>query len=259
MRQPPIFFMGSLPHSTPAEAIEFVKKYSNHLPFLPQLPETNPQEDMIGQVLRGIELGYWDEKASSCLELFQNEFVDAERFKIQIAGPYTVARSLSTKFVDLAPQWVTFWRGLRKQLNEASFQGELWLQIDEPFWSLDKDLPDGYTAFLQAVKEVGGKIKMGIHSCASKRPPLFPDHVKILDFFAFDFSNEEMSSSEVALWTHLLGNDGKTLVYGGLSGQQDLKLPILAQSPQFWVSSPCGFYGWDTNELELAIKRWDRS
>ncbi|NDD05389.1 MAG: hypothetical protein EB078_10820, partial [Proteobacteria bacterium] len=85
------FFVGSLPFQSVSEAIDFVKKHSSHLPFLPQLPELNPQEDMIGQVLRGFELGHWDEKASTAMELFQNEFVESRRFKIQVAGPATVS------------------------------------------------------------------------------------------------------------------------------------------------------------------------
>ncbi len=259
MKKPPLFFMGNLPHSTPKEAIAFVKQHSIHLPFLPQLSESNPQEDMIGQVLRGIDLGFWDERASSCLELFQNEFVDAPRFKIQIAGPYTVARSMSAKFVDLAPLWVGFWKGLRKQLNEAAFKGELWLQLDEPFWSKESEyMADGYTAFLQAVKEIGGDIKLGIHSCAAKRPKLFSDHIRLLDFFAFDFTKEPLSPFEEETWKGLLREEGKILVYGGLEVKGKPIMTPLSQEPHFWISAPCGFYGWDVQELEKQVMEWEK-
>lgn len=259
MRKAPLFFMGSLPHSNPKEAIQFVKRYSSHLPFLPQLPEANPQEDMIGQVLRGLDLGFWDEKASSCLELFQNEFVDSPRFKIQIAGPYTVARSMSVKFVDIAPLWVGFWKGLRKQLEEAAFQGELWLQLDEPFWSKDSGyMADGYTAFLQSVKEIGGNIKLGIHSCATPRPDLFPDHVKLMDFFAFDFTKEPVSSSEEMTWTALLRDEGKSLIYGGLEAEGRPINEALRQQPNLWLSAPCGFYGWNSEGLEKQVLEWEK-
>jgi methionine synthase II (cobalamin-independent) len=250
------FFIGSLPHQDPRDAIEFVKRYSPQLPFLPQLPESNPQEDMIGQVLRGLDLGFWDEKAASCLELFQNEFVDCPQFKIQIAGPYTVARSMSTRFMELAPLWIQFWKGLRKQISEAAFQGELWLQLDEPFWSANSPLPDGYTAFLQEVKATGSNMKLGIHSCATERPDLFPDHVKILDFFAFDFAGQTISPRESKVWSHLMEQEGKILAYGGLIANESLEKGNLPSSSRLWVSAPCGFYGWDIKELETQMGKW---
>lgn len=251
--------MGSLPHTNPKEAIQFVKRHSSHLPFLPQLPEANPQEDMIGQVLRGIELGFWDEQASSCLELFQNEFVDSPRFKIQLAGPYTVARAMSAKFVDIAPLWVSFWKGLRKQLEEAAFHGELWLQLDEPFWSKESGyMADGYTAFLQAVKDIGGKIKLGIHSCATPRPDLFPDHIRLIDFFAFDFVKDPILPAEEKGWTALMQEEGKVLIYGVLEAQRGPINTTLMQQPNLWLSAPCGFYGWDIKELENQVLGWEK-
>lgn len=259
MSKPSLFFVGSLPHQNPKDAVSFVKKYSSHLPFLPQLPEANPMEDMVGQVLRGIELGFWDDKASSCLELFQNEFVDSPRYKIEIAGPFTVARSMSAKFTDIAPLWISFWKGLRKQLHEAAFQGELWLQLDEPFWSKETGyMADGYTAFLQSVREIAGEAKIGVHSCATERPELFPDHVNLLDFFSFDFSGRPMTLDEEKMWVELLKEGQKTLVLGGLT-QEGCHFPqALAKEPNLWVSAPCGFYGWDIKELEDQLMKWQK-
>lgn len=258
MKKPPLFFVGSLPHQNPAEAINFVKKHSAHLPFLPQLPEANPMEDMVGQVLRGLDLGCWDEKASSCLELFQNEFVDSPRFKIQIAGPYTVSRSMSAKFTDVALLWISFWKGLRKQLTEAAFHGELWIQLDEPFWNNETGyMADGYTAFLQAVREIGGKVQLGIHSCASVRPELFPDHVELLDFFSFDFTHQPMTLNEEDMWLSLLQLKGKKLAYGGLTVEGTRFPERLVDQPNFWLSAPCGFYGWGIKELEEQVVRWE--
>ncbi|NBX68503.1 MAG: hypothetical protein EBR01_06025 [Proteobacteria bacterium] len=260
MPKPLQFFIGSLPYEKPNEAIQFVKRFSSHLPFLPQLPEANPMEDMVGQVLRGIDLGFWDDKASSCLELFQNEFVDSTRFKIQIAGPYTVSRSMSSKFTDIAPLWVSFWAGLRKQLKEASFQGELWLQLDEPFWSKEAGyMADGYTAFLQAIRETGENLKLGIHSCATHRPEIFPDHLQLVDFFSFDFLRQPMTPEEENTWFHLLNDKGKILIFGGLSSADGAKYPAkLEEHPNFWVSSPCGFYGWDIKDLEQQVLKWQK-
>ena len=259
MNKEKLFYLGSLPHSNPIEAIEFVKKHSSHLPFLPQLPESHPQEDMIGQVLRGIDLGFWDEKASSCLELFQNEFVDSPRYKIQIAGPYTVARSMSAKFLDVAPLWVGFWKGLRKQLREAAFQGELWLQIDEPFWN--SALPyicEGYTAFLQSVKEVDWDIKLGVHSCATLRPFPFVDHINFFDFLSFDFTQSPMTPQEEENYGRWLCQKGKNLVWGGLKAGNNNLNHLFKDHPQVWISPPCGFYGWEISELERQVGEWEK-
>ena len=83
MRKPPLFFIGSLPFSNPAEAIDFVRRASPTFPFLPQLPGVNPQEDMVGQVLRGCELGCWDESASISFPGFLEAFADAPRVKFK--------------------------------------------------------------------------------------------------------------------------------------------------------------------------------
>lgn len=259
MKKRKLYFIGSLPHRNPVDAVRFVKKHSLHLPFLPQLPDLNPLEDMIGQVLRGIDLGCWDEKASSCLELFQNEFVDSSRFKIQIAGPYTVSKSMSGKFRDVAPLWVGFWRGLVKQLQEAAFKGELWLQIDEPFWTQEQPyIVEGYTAFLQTVKDVDFDVRVGIHSCATLRPLPFVDHLSSLDFFAFDFASKAMGEHEERYYLNLMREKDKSLIFGGLT-KGTVNLPkSLENEPNFWLSAPCGFYGWDIRELDKQMEQWEK-
>jgi len=183
----PEFFVGSLPFQSVEEAILFVKKNSSHLPFLPQLPELNPQEDMIGQVLRGFELGFWDEKASVALEAFQNEFCESPRVKIQIAGPATVSRMLSLTEEKIIPQWEKLVVALLDQLRQGHFIGEIWLQIDEPLpkgtalllegkHAAPKVMPYLFEGRLsEAIKKmrVGRqRVVFGLHSCATERPQL---------------------------------------------------------------------------------------
>lgn len=250
MKAPP-FFIGSLPFQTSEEAIAFVKRVSSHLPFLPQLPEANPQEDMIGQVLRGFELGHWDERASSCLELFQNEFGDSPRFKIQIAGPFTVARSMSAPFEQVSKQWLAFWQGLRTQLRQGAFRGELWLQIDEPFWNKKNSLPEGYTRFLEAIRTSRAGLRLGMHSCATERPFIEKDILGLNDFFSFDFEKTPFSKEEQRFWEVPLGSEKTTLVVGKQTpADPHPEIPLFSDFPKnVWLSATCGLAGWTMEEI----------
>lgn len=250
--KPAPFFIGSLPYDTPEVAIEFVKRYSSHLPFLPQLPDANPHEDMVGQILRGIQLGFWDEKASSCLELFQNEFGDAPRCKIQLAGPLTVARSMSNKLEQVVPQWLTFWEGLKTQLRQGAFRGELWVQIDEPSWSKEVPLPKSYERFLEKIRNSRPQLKLGLHSCATNRPSIPKSVLALCDFFSFDFSLTPLSVEEEDFWTETLA-DGRTQLILGLVGKagQIPSLKLLDEYPaQVFLSAPCGLYDWTPSDIE---------
>lgn len=252
-----LFFLGSLPYESVTDAIDFVKKYSSHLPFLPQLPEANPQEDMVGQVLRGIELGYWDESASSCLELFQNEFVDAKRIKVQLAGPMTVARSLCTDTKEITPSWLNFWKGLVKQLTQAGFKQEIWLQIDEPFWSKDVKLPADYLYFLGEIKKSRPLLKLGLHSCNKQRPEMDEVLVPFTDFFSFNYIDSPMKAEDLATWTQLLSITDLNLVMGVIPKGT----PFKGVRPRFdekynnriWTSPPCGLYDWTAQEIETTF------
>lgn len=250
--KPAPFFIGSLPFHTPEVAIDFVKRFSSHLPFLPQLPDANPNEDMIGQMLRGFQLGYWDEKASSCLELFQNEFGDAPRCKIQLAGPLTIARSMSNRLEQVIPQWLKFWEGLKKQLRQGAFRGELWLQIDEPSWSKEIGLGAGYEKFLEQIRNSRPNLKLGLHSCATNRPLIDKGILQLCDFFSFDFLLSPIASSEEEYWEEILANGRTRLILGLLN--KDGKVPaikLLENYPnQVFLSTPCGLYDWTLGDIE---------
>src|SRR5258708_1349395 len=198
------FFIGSLPHQSAEAAIEFVKNHASHLPFLPQLPGVNSQEDMVGQVLRGFEWGGWDEKASISLSLFWKEFREASRAKLQIAGPMTVGCAMSMDFEEIVPQWISLWGALVAQWESARMRGELWLQIDEPSWSAERALPHGYERFLKAIRERKTGMKIGIHSCAELRPQVSRQLCHRCDFLSFDFSNTPMSVAEEQQWRGVL-------------------------------------------------------
>lgn len=250
--KPPPFFIGSLPFEKPEAAIDFVKQFSSHLPFLPQLPDANPQEDMIGQMLRGFQLGFWDEKASSCLELFQNEFGDAPRCKIQLAGPMTIARSMSNSLNQVLPQWLKFWEGLKTQLRQGAFRGELWLQIDEPFWSKEVPVSSAYERFLEQVRNSRPHLKLGIHSCATHRPRIPKPLVELCDFFSFDFLRTPMTLEEEEAWREILAN-GRTQLVLGIVGKEGSfpTFSLLEEYPnQVFLSAACGLYEWTLPEIE---------
>lgn len=252
--KPPPFFIGSLPYHIPEEALQFVHKYSSHLPFLPQLPELNEHEDMVGQVLRGIELGAWDEKASSCLELFQNDFGDAPRCKIQLAGPLTVARSMSAPVESLIPQWLKFWEGLKTQLRQGAFRGELWLQIDEPFWSAQVEVGPSYTKFLEKVRNSRSQLKVGLHSCATHRPKVNRDLLELVDFFSFDFTRTPLSHEETDTWLENLSGLKTYMVVGVVTkDNKNPEVPFFNEYPKHvFVSATCGLNDWTPKEIEAV-------
>lgn len=235
----PLFFVGSLPFQSVKEAIWFVKDNASHLPFLPQLPELNPQEDMIGQVLRGFELGYWDEKASIALEAFQNEFCESPRFKIQIAGPYTISRTLSLSELEVWRDWERLVQGLSKQLRQGSFLGELWLQIDEPFWSGDEKPKDGYFERLAVLKEKLTKTVWGLHSCATKRPEFSEEEINQFRFLSFDCEKTKAKTAEKEKWEAWLLRDPARVLAWGTTRAQEMDAWAMG-SAGVWISSPCG-------------------
>ncbi len=254
----PLFFLGSLPYDSVIDAVNFVKQCSPSLPFLPQLPEANPQEDMVGQVLRGIELGHWDEQASSCLEYFQNEFVDAPRFKIQLAGPMTVARSLSTQFDEVTPSWMQFLKGLMKQLRQAGFQQEMWLQIDEPFWSSEVPLPPNYVEFLGEVRKSREKLKIGLHSCHKNRPKMDEVLAPFTDFFSFNYSVMPTTVEEIETWNQILSITDIHLVLGVIAKGVPFEGVITPFDENFrdrlWVSPACGLYDWTSEDIQKTFQ-----
>jgi hypothetical protein len=233
------FFVGSLPFQSVEKAIQFVKDNSSHLPFLPQLPELNPQEDMIGQVLKGFELGYWDETASIALEAFQNEFCESPRFKIQIAGPYTVSRTLSLPVEEIYPQWEKLVLGISKQLRQGAFLGELWLQIDEPYWP-----PKGTAYLLEKLRGKIPKAVLGIHSCATERPRPEADELALFQFFSLDCSRTPFSETEREFWGKWMDQDPRRVfAWGHPSDSPHTLDPWALSRSQIWLSAPCGLYG----------------
>lgn len=233
------FFVGSLPFLSVREAIGFVKENSPSLPFLPQLPELNPQEDMIGQVLRGFELGYWDEKASMALELFQNTFCEAPQFKIQIAGPYTVSRALSLSFEEIYPQWAKLVLGISKQLRQGAFLGELLLQVDEPW-----EPPKGMALLLVDLQKKIPNSAFGLHSCATKRPELSKEDLAFFRFLSFDCERTAVTEEEKTGWSEWLKEDTRRFFAWGFPENARASLdPWVMSDKQVWLSEPCGLYG----------------
>ncbi len=247
-----LFFIGSLPYTEPSEALSFVKKYAKGLPFLPQLPHASPNEDMIGQILRGFQLGGWDPQASSCFGKFMEEFGGAERFKIQMAGPLTVSSTLSLPFDKIEVQWLGLWQNLKHQIRKK-MQGEIWLQIDEPMGSKQRLLPSNYGNFLVAVKSIDKRCAIGIHSCASERPKLEGKILRELRFISFDFSSDAITDDEFLLWS----NYKTELVAGLLDKSGNIKIRnIRGFAPErLWISTSCGLYGWTQTEIEECFSR----
>lgn len=252
----PLYFLGSLPFQQVDQSIDFVKEHSSHLPFLPQLPEANPQEDMSAQLLRGIELGYLDSEASSCLESFQNEFVESPRVKIQVVGPYTLGRTMSGSVEEVLPQWLHFWVGFVKQLKQAGFRQELWLQLDEPLWDAKRPLPENYPNFLRLLHDSRSHLRVGIHSCAPARPKLTTELKIDADFFSLNFVDQPLKPKEEEEWREYLGK-GKALVAGRIKkGGEITPFPLSDEFPETALASTvCGLYDWTEEEIKITFQR----
>ena len=244
------FYIGSLPHTSVESAIQFVKTHSPELPFLPQLPGLNPQEDMIGQVLRGFEMGTWDDKASVCLANFWQEFSQSPRAKIQVAGPFAVARTMCMDFLEIMPQWITLFEGLVTQWESAKMKGEMWLQIDEPFWSKERPLPGAYPRFVGGLRKAFANLKIGIHSCATERPKIEAEIWPLFDFYSFDFSAHRMTAEEEAFWKKA----PEKLVAGILSREKPPALKNVISEVQ-WISASCGLADWSETQLQSLAER----
>jgi methionine synthase II (cobalamin-independent) len=253
MKNQPHFFIGSLPFLDPNAALDFVAKNSRHLPFLPQLPAANPQEDMIGQVLRGFEIGGWDEKASCCLKPFLSRYAQAKRIKIQIAGPFTVARAMSIDSADCAEMWVELSKKIIGQVSKSGFDGEIWLQIDEPFWSSEKELFRHYEKIVGSLK-IAGKVKLGIHSCATSRPRVESLKMASFDFWSFDYTSCSMTEDERAFWTHETAQLQKILAVGIYSKENAPKNEnVISNGANVWVSAGCGLADWNEEEIQTML------
>ena len=251
------YFIGSLPHINVSDALQFVRRFSSHLPFLPQLPEANPNEDMIGQMLRGFEIGNWDDQTSCCLKGFLNEFGGVERVKLQFAGPFTVSRSMGVSLSEVESLWRELVGNLLVKWNRLSSWKHLWLQIDEPFWSKETSLPQGYSRFLDEIRSMSAELRIGIHSCASDRPELPSDIIQRCDFFCFDYTAKMMSTSEAVAWKAFLSHANKDLVLGIM--RKDSSEPcwqavseLRSRRPDSLISSACGLYGWTVDEIEAV-------
>jgi hypothetical protein len=254
---PPYFFVGSLPHTDVASALTFVRQHSPTLPFLPQLPNANPLEDLVGQILRGFELGFWDEEACLSLKRFTEAFREAPRIKFQMAGPYTIARSLSVTLEEVIPQWLGLAKAIQMQFRREGMQGELWLQIDEPLWSSDRPLPPNYARFLVSAGRTTTGLRVGLHTCANPRPFPLRELWNAVDFMSFDFSQHPMTPEETEVWSKafVLGKPdlvlgmvtkGVVLTEENFAGWGAKKVPV-------WISAPCGLYDWTPEEIETTF------
>jgi len=257
MSNPRHFFLGSLPFDNAGRAISFVKRYSDHLPFLPQLPRANKNEDMIQQMLCGFKSGRWDRNASICLAPFFSAFSKATKVKVQMGGPFTLARVLNRPLQDIVGDWLLLLRNLVEEFRGKGFKGQLWVQIDEPMWSEREPFPSAYDGFLGAAKLLDSKLLLGIHSCASHRPA-FSSHLwSLCHFFSFDFLQSPLTGKEDDFLKTAL-QDEKFLIAGVYDKR---KGPILgnlgpfASHPQVFVSSPCGLAGWTEEEMENTFSR----
>jgi len=251
-----IFYIGSLPFTDPHRALQFVKENSPELPFLPQLPKANPKETMVAQALRGMQLGEWNKECSVCFESFLKDFRQSERLKIQVAGPLTVAWFSSKTFAEVEKTWMRMWKGVRKQIADSGFNGKVWLQLDEPIWSQQQQLPAHYDEFVDFLTG-DSSISVGLHSCASERPIPSTTLMEKASFFSFDYLRSAMTAEEKLLWRGWLKKD-RTLVVGIIDQKRGCQWQQAFQSQpekgRVWMSASCGLFAWNEEDVERLPK-----
>jgi methionine synthase II (cobalamin-independent) len=147
--------------------------------------------------------------------------------------------SLSEK--EVWPQWENLVKGLKEQLRQGSFLGEMWIQIDEPFWG-EENKP--HESYLEKVKKLGselGKTRFGLHSCATKRPALSLLEMEAFHFLSFDCEKTEVSPSEKEIWKQWLKKDStKILAWGAGEASRSRVDAWALEERQVWLSASCG-------------------
>lgn len=245
------FFIGSLPYEDVDAAIKFVQKHSPTLPFLPQLPRANAGDSMVRQILKGFELNGWNRTTSIAFEPFFKTFHAHERIKIQLAGPYTVAWFSSKTFNETRTKWIRLWHAIADQIKNFGFKKELWLQLDEPIWSKDRELPKTYLDFIRETTVEWPRIRVGIHSCASDRPCDLQDLSSSVQFFSFDVTRKPFSAAEKKFWQNYTAHDGELVLGCLLKGKKTEANPLPELNPkQLWISASCGLADWLPEEIE---------
>ncbi len=254
--KPPLFFTGSLPFTDAHRALQFVKEFGSTLPFLPQLPRANPKETMAAQVIRGMQVGEWNNEISCCFSSFLSEFQKVDRFKIQMAGPFTTAWFSSKTYAATEATWNKMWDGVRKQIDRSGFKGEIWLQIDEPIWSIPRPLPVAYPAFLESLVR-DPRVRIGLHCCSSERPLPDRNWMDKVSFFSFDYLRTHMTPEEKLLWRPWLGKD-RILAIGIIDRirgpQWKQTFESIPDDGSVWMSPSCGLFEWSDEDIERLTK-----
>lgn len=171
--------VGSLPHISPKKAVSHVFQHYE-IPFLPQLPNRHPQELMIYQWLSS---GSFYGALSDFLKRVDSKKI----FKVQLAGPLTIAKSGVGNFY---PDFIQFYRDqLIEFLRRFEVKNKMWVVFDEPFLdeSSAEQLFNDLDRIVSGIERKTTKFLFGIHSCNQWTPLLFSRFFKTrLHLVSFD-------------------------------------------------------------------------
>ena len=189
--------IGSLPHTDVEKAMELVKSNFSAIPFWPQLPKLNENENILAQFTEGMHTDAQN-YAITYAAAFE-PFIELVKetkpayAKGQIVGPFTLAAALTGKDVAIIVKTLALkaiWQ--IKKIKEASPQTTPIIFIDEP--SISRlDTPADIKEMLSEVSDViqnnGGL--SGFHCCGNFDWSMpISVGVDIISFDAYSYAHE---------------------------------------------------------------------
>ena len=151
--------IGSLPFTDITEALDFSFKHS--LPFVPDLPNINPDEFMLEQAKLSMERSYEQIALNKFLDRLENLAFQGE-IKNQLPGPLCLCRFLNWNFQKAYDVWS---RMLENRIEKFDkIKNNFWIFIDEPSFFQESE---GNREKIFKALESFSDFKLAIHYCGS--------------------------------------------------------------------------------------------
>lgn len=208
MAQLTITQVGSLPHTSPEDAVSFSLRHD--LPFLPELPS-------LGDTM----LGYAEEPGRlSCLAEFRRRTRHLPLVKVQCVGPATLVAAGYTA-TEAVERCYTHIRGVLAGLGPPAL-----LVLDEPAlgragFRFEDDLWGPLFGSIDVARR-------GVHVCGSM------DWDRLLGNAEIDVISHDASTVDITRWP---GYSRRRTIAWGIDAPGDVRDP----QPGDLVTAPCGF------------------
>ena len=208
----------------------------------------------MAQVISNLDRSYWSEESCSCLKPFVETFGNEPAVKIQLVGPMAVARTMSSTYEQVWAIWFQFVQGLVSQIDGLGLSGDLWIQLDEPYWSGELGLDPQYAGLVCSLRGMRKGNRIGINSSHGDRPEVDSTLAGFCDFLSFNFLERPADQKDEDLWAHLYKVSQTHLIAGVLSpGDAVLKTDLSRfrfLGDRLWMAAPGGHSEWSQAALE---------